>query len=175
MKKIFTTLSLIASFLIISTSIFAQNTARATANVNAHIIQPIAIQKNIDLNFGTVVPTENSGTVILSPTGVRTSTGGAVLITSLPGTISSAKFTVTGQPDATYSISLPGGNSVQISNGGSGSDNKMFVNNFVSDPTPNGLLENGTQEFTVGATLEVKENQPVGMYTGTFEVTVSYN
>lgn len=33
----------------------------------------------------------------------------------------------------------------------------------------------GTDNFTVGGTLEVAAGQTTGLYTGTFDVTVAYN
>jgi hypothetical protein len=52
----------------------------------------------------------------------------------------------------------------------------MEVNYFVSDLGNNSTLDNaGEAQLKVGATLNVEANQAVGLYTGSFDVTVAYN
>jgi spore coat protein U-like protein len=51
----------------------------------------------------------------------------------------------------------------------------MTVDNFSSTPNGTGTLTAGTQNITVGGTLNVGAAQASGSYTGTFSVTVNYN
>lgn len=143
----------------------AQNPATALANAAATIVQPIAIVNNVHLNFGNIAAGATAGTVVLSPAGVRTPTH--VILPNVTGTVSAAQFTVTGLAGANYSISLPV--SVALSSGG----NSITVNNFTEDAVTQ-VLTGGTDTFNVGATLAVGANQAVGLYTGTFNVTVDY-
>ena len=151
-------------------SSFAQVTA--TASTTATIITPIAITKDVDMNFGNIAVSPTlGGTVVLPTAGARTQTGG-VTLPVVTGTVTPASFTVTGEGNSTYSITLP--SSAIILTGPSGT---MTVENFVSTPSNTGTLNSGTQEVKVGATLNVGAAQPAGTYTnesGLF-VTVNYN
>jgi hypothetical protein len=151
-------------------STFAQVTA--TASTSATIITPIAITKDVDLNFGNVAVSPTlGGTVVLPTSGARTKTGG-VTLPVVTGTVTPASFTVTGEGNSTYSITLPSSAITLTSASGS-----MTVENFISNPSNTGTLSNGTQEIKVGATLNVGAAQPAGTYTnesGLF-VTVNYN
>jgi hypothetical protein len=147
---------------------FAQNTATATANATARIITPISISKTADLNFGDVVASGSAGTVVLSTAGARSTTGGASLGSG--SAVSAAAFTVSGQGSATYAITLPA--SATVTSG----PNTMTVNAFTSNPSGTGTLSGGgSQNLNVGATLNVGVSQPTGTYSGTFDVTVTYN
>ena len=149
---------------------FAQVTA--TASTTATIITPIAIEKDVDMNFGNIAVSPTlGGTVVLPTSGSRTKTGG-VTLPVVTGTVSAASFTVTGEGNSTYSITLP--SSAITLTGPSGT---MTVENFVSTPSNTGTLNSGTQEVKVGATLNVGAAQAAGTYTnesGLF-VTVNYN
>jgi len=154
----------------ISISTFAQ--VSSTANASATIVTPIAISKTVDMNFGNVAVSATAGTVILTPAGSRTLTGGVTLPT-IAGTVTAATFTVSGAPNYTYTITLPG-TATTISY----LTNNMTVNAFTSTPTPTGVLSaGGTQTLAVGATLNVLAAQVAGLYTSAtpFTVTVNYN
>jgi hypothetical protein len=159
----------IAMFLITGTA-FTQVTASATAS--ATILEPIAISKTVDMNFGNLAVNATPGTIVLAPDGLRTATGGVTFLPSNAGTITAASFEVTGLADATYSITLPATATV-ISNAG----NDMTVDTWTSDPTPTGTLTGGTQTLNVGGTLNVPASSPYGVYTSAipFNVTVNYN
>jgi uncharacterized protein DUF4402 len=147
----------------------AQNTATTSANATARIITPISLTKNTDMNFGDVVASGSLGTVILSTAAARSTTGGASL-GSATG-VTAGSFAVAGQPSATYAITLPA--SVTVDDGAT---HTMTVDTFNSNPSGTGALSGaGTQTLLVGATLHVGANQVAGSYTGSFNVTVTYN
>jgi len=166
---IFCTLTL--GLISIGISTKAQETASATAT--ATIITPIAITKDVDMNFGIVaVQSTTGGTVVLTPAGVRSATGGVTLPVD-NGTVTAASFTVTGVDGYTYNVTLPS-SALTITSG----SNTMTVTNFTSSPAgTNGTLTGGTETLNVGATLNVSAAQPAGVYvSGTpFNVTVNYN
>ena len=166
MKKLATPLLALIG-LTLGSYALAQNTATATANATARIITPISISKTADLNFGEVVASGALGTVVLSPAGARSTTGGASLGSG--ASVTAAAFTVSGQASATYAITLPASSTVT-----SGA-NTMTVNAFTSNPSGTGALSGGgSQNLTVGATLNVAASQATGTDTGTFPVTVTY-
>jgi hypothetical protein len=144
-------------------------TSIASAEASARIVAPIEISKVADLKFGNIAAGPSAGIVEISTNDNRTSNGGVTLIAA--GNVSNAAaFDITGYPNATFTISLPENISLT-----SGSD-QMEVNNFVSDLGNNSTLDNaGEAQLKVGATLNVEANQAVGLYTGSFDVTVAYN
>jgi hypothetical protein len=150
----------------------AQISATATAKTSATIITPISIEKAGDLEFGNVVPTSATGTVVIATDGTRTFTGGALAFANSTGSPAAAQFTVTGAIDATYSITL-NNTSFTVTNG----SETMLVDNIVTTPTPNGQLTGGSQTVSVGATLNVLANQAPGVYKNddALRITVAYN
>lgn len=166
MKKFFALAIVMLAF---SAATFAQVSATATAS--ATIITPIAIVNAADMNFGNVAVNASLGTVVLTPAGTRSVTGGCTL-PAVTGTVTAAAFTVTGLAAATYAITLPAALTT-ISNGG----NTMTVDTWTSTPVATGTLTGGTDNLRVGATLHVGASQAAGSYTSAapFTVTVNYN
>jgi hypothetical protein len=146
---------------------FAQTSATATAS--GTIISPIAIAKNIDMNFGDLAVDATAGTVVLATDGSRTRTGG-VTLPVITGTVAAAEFTVTGTAGYAYTFTLPAG-ATTVANGA----NTMLVDNWTSNST--GIITGGTEVVKVGATLNVNASQAAGLYTSAvpFQVSVNYN
>lgn len=171
MNKNFTiTLSITAAMIGLSLSANAQ--ATGTVVTNAEVITPISIAGDVALEFGSIVGTTAGGTVTIATDGTRTGT--TELIPSNVGTApAAAQFTVTGQEDYTYSLTLPTV-AFAITNGATGT---MDVDGFTSNETGN--LTGGTEVINVGATLTVGVNQESGTYTSAIgeelSVTVQYN
>lgn len=143
--------------------------ATATATVGASLLGSLASATVLNLEFGELTAGPIAGTVIMTPNGIRSSTGGVNL--SLTGTSNPATFSLTGNPNATYAITLPP--SLIISDGGS---NNMVVDAFNSLPDAVGQLSAaGQQTLTIGGTLNVPANQPMGNYSGVMNLTIVYN
>jgi hypothetical protein len=134
---------------------------------------PISIIKNTDMNFGTMAVSSFSGTVVLSTSGSRTASGG-VFLPSSTGTVTAAQFTVSGEPNYTYAITLPADFTLYESGVGPAS---ILVNAFSSTPYATGTLTAGTETVLVGATLNAGASQAAGSYTNAagLEVIVNYN
>ncbi len=171
--KNFSKVLVIAAIAIVSAnSSFAQ--ASATAAASATIVTPITIVKVTDMSFGNVaVSATNPGTVILAPASSRTIGGTGVTLPAVTGTVAAASFTVSGQANYNYAITLPG--SCTITDAAS---HTMTVNAFTSSPATTGTLSSGgSQTLNVGATLNVTAAQAAGTYTNAtgVAVTVNYN
>jgi len=127
----------------------------------------IALTTNSGLKFGQIVATASPGTVMVTPAGFRSASGGVALGSSFG--VAPASFTVTGDANASYSITLPG--SVSLS-GGTGS---MMVDTFTSSPNGSGNLgAGGTQILSMGATLHVGAGQHSTSYSGFCAVDIAY-
>jgi hypothetical protein len=171
MKKIFVLIALLSTFTVSS---FADGPGLlATSNASANIITPITITKTVDLVFGNIAvnPLGSGGTVILAPSSSATRTPSAgITLPGVTGSPTAAYFTVTGQTNSTYAITLP--SSTSIIN----SSNTMTINAFLNDIGLAGNLGSaGSQNFYVGGTLNLGAAQAPGLYTGSFDVTVNYN
>jgi hypothetical protein len=163
-------IALVAGILLAPSAEAQQSTATASANATATMITAIAITRTAHMNFGDVVTGASLGTVVLSAAAspTRSATGGTKLGNST--VVSSAIYSVTGEGSSTYSITLPTSD-VTLTSGG----NSMTLNTFTSSPSGTGTLSSGSQTLYVGATLHVGANQASGIYTGSFDVTVTYN
>lgn len=166
MKKLISFAVILVAF---TTVTFAQATASSTAA--ATIVGPIAISNTAVMNFGNVAVSAAAGTVVLTPAGSRSVTGGCTL-PATTGTFTAASFNVTGADGYSYAITLPS-TPTTISNGVI----NMTVDTFTSTPSGTGTLGGGSQVLNVGATLNVAGNQAAGPYLSAtpFDVTVNYN
>lgn len=162
---------IIVLFLFISG--FAKAQATVSAQAFAEVIEALAASEDEPLHFGRFTPGSNGGSVIISPDGLRTVRG-----TVMPagGVYSPGRFLVTGEPGASFTISLPGEETVLVHQQ---SGNTMQVTGWISDPPPGDAanLADGSRVVSIGATLNVgnMEENPVGMYAGTFVLTFAYN
>ena len=133
--------------------------------------QHIVLSNARNLDFGRFVA-GSGGTVVLSPAGVRSRTGGVILLTS--PAVGQAMFNVgkssNGAGNKAVIISLPVNGSTRLSSGA----NTMAVNGFVNNPASLAAVPNGGTTLAIGATLVVAPNQPPGSYTGSFPVTVNF-
>jgi hypothetical protein len=121
------------------------------------------------MNFGNVATNGAIGTVVLTPAGTRTSTGG-VTLPATAGTVTAASFAVTGQGSYTYTISLPG-SPITLA----GTTAGVTVGTFVSTPAATGALTAGAQTVLVGATLNLPVSVVAGSYTNAANLTVTVN
>ena len=132
----------------------------------------IAADPAAPLDFGSVIAGASLGTVVISPAGARSSTGGVFLTgatfgaagldVQLCGAAGPKKFTVTLQTP-----------SITISDGSGGT---MTVDTFTGNPTLGTSVTGSTSSSTriwIGGTLHVAANQAPGLYAGTFTVIVN--
>ena len=151
-----------------------QAQANVSAQVFAEVIAALTATETSELNFGRFSPEEQGGQIYLSPQGVRQATGTLALG---GGTFTPAAFYITGASDATFSITLPSTPAVLTN---VASSKTMLVSNWESVPPAGigtGKLEGGSLAVNVGATLSVGNvnDNPVGIYSGTYAITFAYN
>ncbi len=145
-------------------------TASMTGSANATIIQPISIVAVNALRFGNMARPTATGTVTVSTSGALTTTGGMVGNTAIAQGSSGPQagtFRVSGDPGRQFFVTLPTSATV-TKTGGSMTINLFTVGALTGSPT-------GTLDIAVGGTLTVSAAQAVGTYTGTYQVTASYN
>jgi hypothetical protein len=147
--------------------------ASATANVTVTIVSPIGIEKKSDLRFGDIVGGKGGGAVSVEAENSILLRGAVSLGPSNGKSVSTARFLVTGSPHATYTIVLPP--SLTLTR--QGGSEVLIMDEIQSKPSETGRLSNkGEQTVTVGGTIHIEENQPIGIYESLegLSVTVSY-
>lgn len=153
-------LGTLALIVLIPAAGMAQTSDSATATANANIVAPITITWAADLDFGDIVADATSaGTVTVDLAGAAT----AVTVQSLGGSAAAA-FTVTGESGMAYDVTAD----PTVTLTGTGVDMTATLN-----PDCGGCIV-GTDDVLVGGELTVGAGQLAGGYSGTFNVTVSY-
>lgn len=180
------TLRLLGSFVMLAGSALGASPAQAkekasiSAQARAIIVSNLSFFKVDDLDFGRIIPGATSGTVVLSPTGVRTATGGVRLASGI--TPKPASFAGKGAFGQQVTIRV-NSNSVTLNRVGGG--DSMTMDTFVIGSTPTAQLTTsplafrigsttGIFRFPVGATLRVKARQTPGVYVGNYTITLQY-
>ena len=173
MKKV---LPLILCIALLLANLVHKATAQASVSgtATAQVIAALTATETAQLNFGRFSPETQGGTILLTPDGVLTTQGTVV---SGGGAHSSASFYITGEPNATFSIILPSTPAILTN---TASSKTMQVTSWQSIPASGigaGKLTGGSVTIQVGAALNVGDvnANPVGIYTGSYSITFSYN
>lgn len=147
---------------------FAQASASATVESRATVIDPIQIDKTVDLNFGNIITAYNPGSVILSPDGTRVAYG-VEISSSIPGNVVPAEAVIT-HGNNSYSITLPENFTLYHQEN---PNQVLLIDQFTVAPQEGDISD----IIKIGATLNLEANQQSGFYTNSsgFNVTVSYN
>ena len=173
MKKLMLLFLAVALFLGIPVQ-KVQAQASVTAQAFAEVIAAITATEISQLNFGRFSPEEQGGQIHLSPQGVLYTSGTLALS---GGIHNPASFYITGENNATFSVTLPSGPAIltNVANA-----KTMMVSGLESVPaagTSAGVLNGWSFAVNVGATLTVgsMNDNPVCIYSGTYSITFAYN
>lgn len=171
--KLFT----IVAGLTLSGQAFAQSSDAEATTATISLADPIALTEDSALRFGAVLKgSAGTSTVTIDATsGARTldnatGSGNAALVSG--PAVGRAAYSVTGEDDATFSITLST-NPTAITNGGTGS-----LGLALNRSGTTGTLTGGTATFGVGGVVTIDNtdtNDVAGAYSANFEVTVAYN
>lgn len=126
----------------------------------------VTVSASQQLNFGTFIQNGSSGTVDVSPQGVRSKTGSIILINS--SNISPALIDVVAVPGTLITITNGSDASLTSSEG-----SIITLHIGDSDPGPSFIATGTSTPVRIGGTLNVgsiSEN-PAGAYSGSFSVT----
>jgi spore coat protein U-like protein len=154
--------------------------AKTTAGIaKTVVVSRLSFLNAEELEFGSLLAGPTAGTVIVSPTGARTKTGGVTLV---GGLVQPARFAGRGTLNQTVLISLVSAPSTLRRVGGT---ETMTLDQLTIGSTPTAVLTTTPQSFRItsatgifnfpiGGRLSVNANQVPGDYTGTFSVTLNY-
>ncbi len=161
------TLIILPAMLAASSSPVAAAAVVATAKAVA--IKPLSIVKLGDLDFGAMISGTTTGTVVIDPTtDARTTTGGT---SSFGGAPKAAQFITYGTQGSILQVTR--GALPVLTRAGGGAT--MAVSQLtLNGPVTRVVNPAGIIDLRVGGTLNVSPNQLDGVYTATFDITVSY-
>ena len=164
-------------------SLSAQSSQSISVQASAQIIEAMTLSQTNKLNFGTIaLKSTAGGTVVLSSnSNTRNYTGGLAGGGPENQDATNATFEVSGSSLATYAVTLPAAITLTHTSTETGINTmeitamKARFNDAVSDSVTSTISSEGTDSFSLGATLTVQENQILGQYSGQYEVSVDYN
>ena len=142
------------------------------ADAQQHPPRPISVSWNpsLGLRFGAFFATTSGGTVSVSPTGVRTSTG-SVILANFGYVFGPASFDIVAAPGT--QITLLNGPSVTLTGSAGGSVTLALGSSSPSSPFVTTAIPPAVNTVNVGGTLTVGSSvaSPPGAYSGSFYLT----
>lgn len=154
----------LAGIALASASITA-NAAQITATMSANIAKPVQLTKIQDMDYGTLLVSNYTGTrnVVMTRAGAVTC---PVEITC-SGAPKQARFNIQGSNKMVVGITVTSGGLVN------GSSTIPFTPDVASSVTMTNSGAPGTN-VDIGGTLTVDGSIPGGLYTGTLTITADY-
>ena len=171
-------------FIGFTTGAVAQDQSEATISASAEIFRVLEIERRADLNFGVIFLGQ---TATLNPQNdTRDNVG------SLGQEEEFGLFSVSGNPNAEFSVTLPGSITLNHSEGSeTGSINLSLADYYgysttdsydaeevtqINDGNSANLNDNGDGYIWVGGQIDLTGTSPEnGVYSGDIKVTVDYN
>ena len=144
----------------------------ATGDAGAEILSEGRLVKLEDMDFGVITPGTSRGFVTIAPGGAISTTNGIVVT----GATQPARFRARRRVFRDYPDYVgPGNNSIVWLTNPAAPGRPMRLSNFTTDFSVFGYFFTSEYIFHVGGRLRIDPDQPSGVYTGTFNVTVDYN
>lgn len=144
---------------------FTADAAQITATMSANIVKPVQLTKIQDMDYGTLLVSNYTGTrtVVMTRAGAVTC---PVEITC-SGATKQARFNIQGTNKMVVGITVTSGGLVN------GSNTIPFAADVISSLTMTNSGAPGT-DVDIGGTLTVDGSIPGGVYTGTLTITADY-
>ncbi len=161
---------LAAALAALTTPAVAQVQPDQQATGEALILIPLSLTKIQDLDFGTIVTSNVSGTVAINAsTGARSTTGGITALPSDPGF--RARFAGAGAANQQVIVVVSSPAALVNANG-----DQLEVLTLTLEGSPIKTIDPVTRAFFfgVGGIINVTANQPEGVYEADFDVTAVY-
>lgn len=179
MKKLVLIVTTVLMVVGMTTNVIAQSSATKTQEAGAKIVTALTLSSDQRLDFGTMSIPNAQVDLVMSTINATRTPSAPTAIALMAGTAKNARYQVTGTAGYNYTITLPGNEAVKISASGATDmkviDFKSLVGTNTTDGIHGTIGNDGTDSFVVGATLQLKSGQEVGVYVGNFDVTVTYD
>ena len=166
MKKLFILFIAVVGF---GVSSYAFPPDNVTADASAKIVAAITLTNDVPLNFGSILPDVDGGSVTQAADNSVKATGNNGVIAS--GASSAAHFNVSAGEGTTYAITYDATATLT-----SGAKTMLATLSLSAGAASTGNLATVT-EFYIGGELAVgtAAAQTAGNYSGTFSVSVAYD
>lgn len=171
MKYLLTLLLLVSTF----GSLYNTNAqTNALGSISTEIVSLITAEESAFLNFGKISALNSKGEVQITPQGERITNGDVLVVND---DYSVGKFVIKGAKNSVISVILPqSSQQLRSSNG----NYNVSVEHWACNTPQEGIVVNekdGKIEVNIGATLRINnaDNNPTGLYTGSYQVTFMYN
>lgn len=176
-KRIALLLCAVLGLCAMPTSALAQEAAQSEAS--AFIVTPLSFLKERDLEFGTVIPGNAGGTVVMDSAG-NVATSGSVI--HVDGTQQPARFAGFGAFRQTVLINVDANSYILTRNGGT---QTLLMDTLLIGSRPPIIINTNPRRFRIGnpdgyffftiaGRLQVPANAVPGTYEGEFTVTLEY-
>jgi len=133
--------------------------------------QQVVLTASRSLDFGRFIA-RSGGTITVSPSGARSSTGAVILLNS--SSAGPAVFNVGtsngGVSNKAVAITLPANGSIRMTS----ATGSMPLSAFVTSPATILMVPASGVMLSVGATMTVAAGQPRGNYTGSIPLIVNF-
>jgi hypothetical protein len=150
-----------------------------SSDAQAFLVTPLSFQKELDLEFGTVIPANTPGTVVMDSAGNVSTTGGVIQI---DGTQQPARFAGFGAFNQTVLINVDATSYILTRNGGT---QTILMDTLLIGSSPPIIINTNPRRFrianpagffffTIAGRLQVPANAIPGTYEGEFTVTLEY-
>ena len=170
-------LSALFGLLAMPTAALAQDAAQSEAS--AFVVTPLSFLKERDLEFGTVIPGNTDGVVVMDSAGNVSTTGGIIQI---DGTQQPARFAGFGAFRQTVLINVDANSYILTRNGGS---ETLLMDTLLIGSRPPIIINTNPRRFrianpdgyfffTIAGRLQVPAGTIPGTYEGEFTVTLEY-
>lgn len=152
--------------------------ASVSGTAQVTVLRALSITANRTLRFGTLIrPASGSGTAVIDTAGTGGLTLGGGVASVASSTHGNADFSVVGEGAQSVTISV---DSTFTMNGTSGATLTVTTTGLTTGTgtqSLGGSLGSGspTVDVVVGGSITIPSSQQTGAYTGTFNVTASYN
>ena len=152
--------------------------ANVSGTAQVTVFRALSISANRTLRFGTLIrPASGSGTAVIDTVGTGGLTTGGGVASVASSTHGNADFSVVGEGAQSVSISVdasfimngPGGATLTVTTTGQTTG--------TGSQTLGGSLGSASPavDVVVGGSITIPSSQQTGAYSGTFNVTASYN
>lgn len=181
MKKSLILIAAIVMMAGLTTKVMAQVTLSGNT-AGATLVKVLTITNTTPLNFGVIgITTGTAGTVVMNTAGLRTPGAATTRIINTGVQRTVAKFDLTGTAAAVYTIGLP--LTIPVTTALGAGDKTMDIDALkvsvdgAAEATAvgaTGTLALGASSFLMSGTLNISATQELGVYAGTYDVTVDY-
>lgn len=165
--------------LVVMPSLASAQTATEPGDARVFLVTPLSFEKQLDLDFGDIIPSDTAGTVTMDSVGNVATTGGVIQI---DGTQQPARFAGFGQFLQTVLINSDATSYILTRDGGT---ETMIMDTLLIGSQPPIIINTNPRRFrivnpagffffTIAGRLQVPADAVPGTYEGEFTISLEY-